>query len=141
MNCRNVELVRQVSSSQNKPLTATSMIWSGVSLQVARCRTWVTPSIAFSTTSRCSIEPYTFWIRSCGAGVRLWHSARIVNESNSGSPSRCEMNVLPTLPVAPVTRITPEFGMEAPLALDPFALEVARFDHAVHEAHTQQSIP
>ncbi len=37
------------SSSQNRPLTVTSMTSSGVSLQVARCTTWVTPSSAVGT--------------------------------------------------------------------------------------------
>ena len=43
------------------------MTVSGVSFDVARCRTCVTPSIASSTTSRSAIEPRT--TSSRGAGV------------------------------------------------------------------------
>ena len=50
-------LVRDVSRSQNNPLTATSIISAGTSLHVARWSTCVTPSIAFSTVARSSIEP------------------------------------------------------------------------------------
>ena len=35
------------------------MIDSGVSLLVARCKTWVTPAVTSSTTARFSIEPVT----------------------------------------------------------------------------------
>ena len=48
MNCRAVLLWRNSSSSQNSPFTVTSMTSSGVSLQVARCTTCVTPAIALA---------------------------------------------------------------------------------------------
>ena len=57
MNWRAVGLARNSSSSQNSPLTVTSMTSSGVSLQVARCTTWVTPASAAAATSRSAIEP------------------------------------------------------------------------------------
>ena len=55
MNCFAVRLARNASVSQNRPLTVTSMTSSGVSLQVARWTTWVTPSIARSTAPRSEI--------------------------------------------------------------------------------------
>src|SRR5215468_891744 len=107
MNCRNDGLARQASSSQNRPLTATSMMVSGVSLLVARCRTCVTPSTARSTAARWSIEPVMTSRRGPGSSTRLWHSALTVNPARRSSPdaSSRPMNACPALPVAPVTRI------------------------------------
>src|SRR5215470_17093602 len=107
MNCRNAGLARQASSSQNRPLTATSMMVSGVSLLVARCSTCVTPSTARSTAARWSIEPVMTSRRGPGSSTRLWHSALTANPARRSSPeaSSRPMNACPTFPVAPVTRI------------------------------------
>src|SRR5215471_13483703 len=107
MNCRKAGLARQASSSQNRPLTATSMMVSGVSLLVARCSTCVTPSTARSTAARWSIEPVMTSRRGPGSSTRLWHSALTVNPARRSSPeaSSLPMNACPTFPVAPVTRI------------------------------------
>src|ERR1700722_1632943 len=59
MNCAAVGLARNASVSQNKPLTVTSMTSSGISLQVARWTTWLTPSIARWTAPRSEIVPFT----------------------------------------------------------------------------------
>jgi hypothetical protein len=85
------------------PFTATSMMDSGVSLQVARWSTCDTPFIASSTTLRCSIEPLTTSSRGVASSFRWWQSARTVHDSNLGSFRKCSMKAWPTLPVAPVT--------------------------------------
>jgi hypothetical protein len=107
MNWRNTGLVRQASSSQNRPLTATSMIVPGVSLLVARCTTCVTPSTARPAVSGWSIEPLITSRRGPADSIRLWHSARMVNPAKRSSPdaSNRPITACPTLPAAPVTRI------------------------------------
>src|SRR5204863_517901 len=97
MNCRNARLARQASRSQNKPLTATSMMVSGVSLLVARCSTCVTPSTAWSAVSRRSIDPVTTSTRGPGSSARLWQSARTVKPAKRSSldESSLPMNAWP----------------------------------------------
>src|SRR3569623_1294529 len=104
-NCLNVGLLRAASSIQNSPFTATSMSDSGVSLLVARCRTWVTPSRAALTVSRLSIDPENTSSRGPAGSFRLWQSARMMVSPCALSASNRLMKVVPTLPVAPVTRI------------------------------------
>lgn len=48
-----------------------SITASGVFLQVARGRTWVTPARASVTTARSEMEPLTISSRACGASFRL----------------------------------------------------------------------
>ena len=105
MNWRKALLSRAASSSQNRPFTVTSMTSSGVSLQVARCSTWLTPSIARATKARSAMLPFTTSTREVSGSVRLWQSARIRSWLWAASPSRRCMNACPTLPVAPVTRM------------------------------------
>ena len=81
-----VALARNASVSQNRPLTVTSMTSSGVSLQVARWTTWVTPSIARSTPPRSEIVPFTTSSPGAGASARLWRKARMTGRDAAVPP-------------------------------------------------------
>src|SRR5260221_3221265 len=85
------------------PLTATSMTSSGVSLQVARCSTWLTPARARSTSARSAMLPRTTSSRSPASKGRLWQSARSRMRASAGSARTRRMKFCPTLPAAPVT--------------------------------------
>ena len=81
------------------------MMSSGVSLQVARWTTCVTPSRADFTTSRSEMLPRTTSRRPSISGtVRLWQSARTFQSEYRSSVRNFERNAWPTLPVAPVRR-------------------------------------
>ena len=105
MICWNDELARHSSSNQNRPLTVTSMTSSGVSLQVAQWSTCVIPCIALLTTLRSTMLPCTTSNRGFGSNSRLWHSARMRRLWWSSDRRTRSMKWLPTLPVAPVTRM------------------------------------
>src|SRR5438105_150035 len=124
-NCLKVGLTRASSSSQNSPFTATSMIDSGVSLLVARCRTCVTPAIASATLWRFSIEPENISRRGRGGSLRLWQSARTTASARDSSASSRAMNVCPTLPVAPVTRMR-MLTIAPPSRVSPLLLQLAQ---------------
>ena len=64
-------LARNASSSQNSPFTVTSITVSGISLQVARWTTWVTPAIAASATARSEMSPLRTSTRSVAGSERL----------------------------------------------------------------------
>src|SRR3984957_3724379 len=103
MNCLAVGLARNASVSQNRPLTVTSMASSGISLQVARCTTWLTPSMARSTLSRSAIVPFTTSSPGAAGSVRLWQRARMMRSGRGDKLSR-RIRFDPTFPVAPVIR-------------------------------------
>ena len=76
---------------------------SGTSLQVARCTTWLTPSMARSTLSRSEIVPFTNSSPGAAESVRLWQSARMIRSGRGDKLSR-RIRFDPTFPVAPVIR-------------------------------------